>query len=243
MKNFVLASVLTAAASLAAASHGTLCLTFDDRYFNSWLDSDRIFKTYDARVTFFVCGKIDEQAIPALKKLQQAGHSIGLHALDHAKVTSYAGKQGEETYTQKQIMPQLSVCLQNNIRIRAFAYPYSRRTEESDSELFKTFDFLRANCAGVKSSTEPLEKADGCFVKNLRQKQLFHGFPASGDFNMQEVKDAMKRAAEDNAVLVFYAHDITVDERKTHHISHARLIQILEYAKTLGMAVRGMNEL
>lgn len=243
MKTFVLVLFLTAAASLSAASRGTLCLTFDDRFFSSWLKSDEIFKKYNARVTFFVSGKIDDQAIPVLKKLQQAGHTIGLHALNHAKFLVYTEKHGKGAYTKKQIMPQLEVCQKNNIKIRAFAYPYSQRSVESDAELFKTFDFLRTNCAEVKKSTEPLVKADGCFAKNVRKKQLFHGFPASGHFNMQEIKNAMKRAAEENAVLVFYAHDITRQEKKTHHISQARLIQILEYAQTLKMSVRGMNEL
>ena len=48
-----------------AAPHGKLCLTFDDRFFDSWIKADEVFKKYDAHVTFFVCGKIDLEAVSA----------------------------------------------------------------------------------------------------------------------------------------------------------------------------------
>ena len=243
VKRITVVLFLVAAVALSAASCGTLCLTFDDRFFDSWLDSDKFFKQYDARVTFFISGKIDGQAVAAMKKLQDAGHSIGLHALNHAKFPSFAQKYGVAAYTEKQIIPQLEVCRKNNIRIRAFAYPYSQRTPESDRELFKTFDFLRTNCTDVKKHDIPLEKADGCFVKKVLKKQLFYGFPASGNFNLQEVKNAMKRASEEDAVIVFYAHNIKRGPSKSHHVSYKQLKEILEYAKSLGMALCGMNEL
>jgi hypothetical protein len=94
----------------------------------------------------------------------------------------------------------------------------------------------------VKAAGVPLSKADGCFVKQVGKKQLFYGFPSSGDFNIDEVKAAMKRASEENAVLVFYAHNI-VENPQRNNITHSQLKQILDYAKTLGMSIRGMNEL
>ncbi len=232
-----------AAIPVFAAPHGKLCLTFDDRFFDSWIKADEVFKKYDAHVTFFVYGKIDQEAVSALKQLQNAGHTIGLHALTHAKMVKYTEKNGLTAYTKNEIMPQLEVCRQNGIRIRAFAYPYSQRSVDTDKELFKTFDFLRTNCNLVKSPDEPLKKANGCFVKSVQKKQLFYGFPASGNFDIEEVKAAISRAAEENSVLVFYAHNITGNLNKSHHIAYSQLIQILEYAKSLKMTICGMNEL
>lgn len=243
MKKLLQTCILSAAWATSAAPHGKLCLTFDDRFFDSWIKADEVFKKYDAHVTFFVYGKIDQEAVSALKQLQAAGHTIGLHALTHAKMTDGEKQYSEMEYTQKEIIPQLEICKQNNIKIRAFAYPFSRRNADTDKELFKTFDFLRSNCNDVKAPEQPLEKADGCFVKEVKKKQLFYGFPASGDFNIDEVKAAMRRAAEENSVLVFYAHNITENMNKSHHISCDQLTKILEYAKELKMSVCGMNEL
>ena len=243
MKQLLSTCILSAALAATAAPHGKLCLTFDDRFFDSWIKADEVFKKYDAHVTFFVYGEIDQEAVSALKQLQAAGHTIGLHALTHAKMVKYTETHGLTACTKNEIMPQLEVCRKNGIRIRAFAYPYSQRNADTDKELFKTFDFLRTNCSLVKSPDEPLEKADGCFVKEVKKKQLFYGFPASGDFNIDEVKAAMRRAAEENSVLVFYAHNITDVLNKSHHIAYSQLIQILEYAKTLKLPICGMNEL
>ena len=242
MKKLLLIGFIAAAFTVSAAPHGKLCLTFDDRFFDSWIKADEVFKKYDAHVTFFVCGKIDFEAVSALKQLQDAGHSIGLHALKHAKMVKYTEKHSLTAYTKNEIMPQLEVCRKNGIRIRAFAYPYSQRNTDTDKELFKTFDFLRTNCSLVKSPDEPLEKAAGCFVKEVKKKQLFYGFPASGNFNMNEVKAAMRRAAEENSILVLYAHNITKKRRK-NHITDSQLLEILEYAKTLKIQLCGMNEL
>lgn len=243
MKYLLLLVFLMVQFAVFAVPNGTLCLTFDDRFLDQWIKADEIFKKYDARVTFFISGKIDDQTLAALKRLQDGGHSIGLHALNHAKMPGYIKKHGMTAYTANEIMPQLEICRKNAITIRAFAYPYSQRDPDTDRELFKNFDFLRTNCNAVKSADVTLDKADGCFVRNVQKKQLFYGFPASGNFKLNEVKAAMKRAAEENAVLVFYAHNITEKPGKSHHIAYFQLIQILEYAKELQMRISGMNEL
>ena len=104
MKRISVVLLSVAAAALFAGSKGTLCITFVDRFFHSWLKSDAFLKKYDARVTFFISGKIDEQAVSVMKKLQDSGHSVGLHALNHAKFPSYAQKYGISAYTEKQII-------------------------------------------------------------------------------------------------------------------------------------------
>ena len=55
-----------------SAFHGTLCLTFDDRFFANWEKAIPLFARYNAHVTFFVNGKIDSEALAAMKKLQAA---------------------------------------------------------------------------------------------------------------------------------------------------------------------------
>ena len=221
---------------------GTLCLTFDDLYLNSWKKALPFFAEYQAHVTFFIWGTVDSTVISDLKKLQDAGHSIGLHSINHTRAADYQKEHGKGAYTRDEILSQLDSCRKNNIQIRSFAYPFSQRTEETDQELFKYFDFLRTNCSLVKAAGVPLSKADGCFVKQVGKKQLFYGFPSSGDFNIDEVKAAMKRASEENAVLVFYAHNI-VENPQRNNITYSQLKQILDYAKTLGMSICGMNEL
>ena len=225
------------------AAGGTFCLTFDDRYFENWEKAIPLFKKYNARVTFFIYGEVDAQAIKSMKTLQAAGHTIGLHGINHLRSVDYVRENGTEVFMQKEILPQLELCRKNGIKIRAFAYPYSQRDTETDKELFREFDFLRTSWAMLKKDGTPLVDTDGCFVQNIARKQLFYGFPCSGNFNMDEIKAAMKRASEENSVLVVYAHNITKEIPPSHHIAESQLIQLLEYAKTLKLSVKGLNEL
>lgn len=243
MKKFLFVLLALFAIQLFAAPRGTLCLTFDDQFFANWIKADALFKKYDAHVTFFVHGELNEKCIEAMKTLQNAGHTVGLHGRRHTRAVDYLKKHGAAAYTANEIMTQLKVCRQHGIKIRAFAYPFSQNSAETDQELFKNFDFLRTSTIRISQKGTPLAEIDGFFVKNPGKKQLFYGFPASGRFNMDEVKAALKRAAEENAVVVFYAHNITPNIRKSHHIATSQLTQVLEYAKSLGMAIRGLNEL
>ena len=239
----ILSLMTVCVTSTTLASSGTLCLTFDDRYFASWESAIPLFAKYNAHVTFFVSRKIDSETLESMKKLQNAGHSIGLHGLTHAKAVDFIKKYGAKKYTDDEIMPQLEICRKNGIKIRSFAYPYSQNDEESDKELFKNFDFLRTNAAKVIPSGTALADADGFFNRNIGKKHLFHGFPSSGNFDAEAVKKAIKRAADENAVIVFYAHDITQEIPRSHHIAFSQLEDLLKYAASLNMAIRGMNEL
>ena len=78
MMLFVLALFAAAAAADDAAKrpapeHGVICFTFDDRNFDDWIAALPLLRKYDAKVTFFVCGKIDAAAAEKLKMLKAEG--------------------------------------------------------------------------------------------------------------------------------------------------------------------------
>ena len=243
MKKFLTLLFLLGGIFNMVAAEGTLCLTFDDRYFENWKKAIPLFKKYNATVTFFVYGNIDTQAVETMKILQSAGHTIGLHGINHVRSVDYIQKNGTDEFIKNEIMPQLEICRKNGITIRAFAYPFSQRSSETDQALFPTFDFLRTSWAEIRKKESPLVNTNQCFLKKIAGKQLFYGFPGSGNFNMDEIKAAMKRAAEEKSVLVLYAHDITETIPPSHHIATSQLTELLEYAKTLKLSVKGFNEL
>lgn len=244
MKKILLLLLMALAlSSCINSSKGTLCLTFDDRYFGNWINSIPVFEEYDARVTFFICGNVDAEALEAMKTLQSAGHTIGLHGVNHARTADFYNARGEGAYSEEEVLPQLRLCRENGIEIRAFAYPYSQRNPDTDRELFKIFDFLRTSSAAVKTGEMKLAEVDACFIKRVDEKQLFYGFSASGDFDMEELKAAMRRVAAEDSVLILYAHNIVEEIPPSHHIAVSQLKELLEYAGTLGISVKGVNEL
>ena len=224
--------------NISSASRGNLCFTFDDRNFNNWIKFLPIWQKYDARATFFVSGEVDDVALETMKILQNAGHSVGLHAFHHAK---YPSKP--ERYIDDEILPQLDVCRKNSINIRAFAYPYSLRDEESDRKLFEYFDFLRGGAWQISAKGVPPVENDRLFVGNIAEKQLFYGVSVCGNFDFHQIRQCFLRAAEANETIAFYAHDIPDKLAATHHISVGQLEVLLKLARALNMNICGMNEL
>lgn len=245
-KIFTLAVVFFVFALFAGGeTRARICFTFDDRFFDSWEQAMPIFEKYDATATFFVDGRIDHRALTAMKKLQSAGHSIGLHSFGHARVTDYVKnpQKGMDAYIAEQIKPQLDVCRANGIKIRAFAYPQSACNSYTDKKLFEVFDFVRTGHWGVVKKGRPMTEWDGLYVKNVAAKQRFNAFGVCGDFDMQQTKDVIRRAAENGETVVFYSHNIIPPRKNTHDISTVALEELLQFAKSLNVKVCGLNEL
>lgn len=61
----------------------TIYLTFDDGPSENTLDILRILDKYDIKATFFMCGSETEHGKEIMKKVADAGHTIGVHSYSH----------------------------------------------------------------------------------------------------------------------------------------------------------------
>ena len=77
---------------------GAVCFTFDDYHGESWLKAAPLFKKYDAHATFFIVGEITPEKAEVMKKLRDAGHTVGLHTLHHRDAIPFIHEQGEVQY-------------------------------------------------------------------------------------------------------------------------------------------------
>ena len=91
----------------AAEPHGAVCFTFDDYHGENWLKAAPLFKKYNAHATFFVLGEITQEKADVMKKLRDAGHTVGLHTVHHRDAVPFIHQQGADEYIAKEITPQL----------------------------------------------------------------------------------------------------------------------------------------
>ena len=126
-------------ASLAQGSTGKLFLCFDDRNFNGWESSIPLFTKYKAHATFFISGPIDDRAITCMRRLKDAGHSLGLHGLKHRRAPEALRELGPERYLSEEVLPQIAAARNAGFNIRNWAYPYSTRTAATDTALMRHF--------------------------------------------------------------------------------------------------------
>ena len=237
MKKFILCAVVLSAVSLfAAPKNGAVCFTFDDYFGKNWLKADAIFKKYDAHATFFVVGAITPAKIEVMKKLQAAGHSVGLHTSHHRNATNFMKSKGEKWYLDNEILPQLKVCEENGLKVRNFAYPNNRRDEKSDAMLYKYFDYLRAG-------NGPAKKPIYYSLDSIQPKMVLGGGGIGVFYNsdVEELKSRLDHAAKTNTLIVFFSHNIAPNAKHIH-MPTDMLEALLAHAQKLGMKVIGFDE-
>ena len=239
MKNLIgTAAVLSA--GIAAGLEGTrgaVCFTFDDSHGASWVKADAAFKKYQAHATFFFHGEITPERVEAMKTLQQAGHSIGLHALTHRNAIPLQPGYSPAEYFEKEVKPQLDVCTANGIRIRSFAYPNNRHDDAFDQEMFKHFDHLRVGRGPDKKLLY--------YPWNSLPAKIALGGPGIGTFynsQLDELKSWIAHAAETDTVIVFFSHNILPGAERINMPSEW-LEELLRYARELDMRIVGFDEL
>ena len=229
-----MSAILSSAVAVTAAANGILCLTFDDSRFADWEAALPIFAAHGAHATFFAYHGIDENAVASLRKLSEAGHSIGLHGLKHQVAPDAVAKLGEEGYLADEIEPQLAACRAAGLHVRSFAYPMSRHTPQTDALLLRHFDRLRGG--GDFSGAFPAAEA--------ASRRYLPGLGVGPKYKRggAEVAAMLPGVAASNAVLVLYSHGIgeTAEGVST---SRADLETVLSAAESLGMAILGFDEL
>ena len=226
------------------SNKGAVCLTFDDAHFQQWIDALPLWERYNAHATFFVAGEITPFAMETMKTLRKAGHTVGLHTLEHKDSAGFFAESGGEAYVAEQIMPQLEVCLKNDFPIEHFAYPNNVRNEETDRQLSKYFRHFRAGIGGVMKNGfctfDPY-----CRYYDRENPPAALGGTGIGEYyatKLEDVDAALEGAAAEKKLLIFFSHGISPDA-KSVNMKTAWLEHILEKASSLGLDIIGFDEL
>ena len=216
---------------------GAVCFTFDDYGGENWLKADVLFKKYNAHATFLVANDIIPAMADVMKKLQQAGHSVGLHTQHHLNADPLPESWDIKKYIEKEVMPQLEACQKYDIKVRSFAYPNNLRNEKTDQELFQYFDYLRAGFAKDQLITfTPLAE--------LQNKMVLRGI-GIGEYyksDLSTLKKLLTQAHEQDALIVFFSHNIEPGAKHVHMPTEI-LEALLEHASKLNMHIVGTEEL
>lgn len=225
---------------------GILCLTFDDRNLSGWVGAIPLFAKYGAHCSFFVSGAIDDDAISAMKSLQDAGHTVGLHTLNHADAPEYFESKGAQAYLENEILPQYNACKESGIRVTSMAYPNNRRNEITDQALSGYFTHFRAGLGVKRPEGMALVDFDALYgvVSDLPGRRVMGGTGIGAYYNTvdSDVLAVLQKAWERDNVVTFFSHDISTAPSRVG-MRLELLGAILERASSLGMAVVGFDEL
>lgn len=250
---------------------GGVVLTFDDWFVDQWHDffvnpatQPPELAGVDVRVTFFVSqwnstlkganqGKADaDNHYIKLKQLEQAGHEIGSHSLNHkdaaAAPYSLACNQAAQ-YVADEVIPSLNAMLIGDpnpskaglyqFRPQSYSYPYGSGLGVYDNAIKNTtpLQYLRGTLA---DRSLPLKDTNAIYHKlgASRPYLIGDGIDFGYDNSVAEIKAALDRASARDEVITLYAHRILSGadlNRGLLGIPRADLLEIILYARQKGL--------
>lgn len=143
----------------------SICLGFDDAHLAEWAAWIPDFARYGMRCTFYLSGMGGYGALDwdAVRRLQDAGHTIGCHTMHHSR----AGLVGTEIdrsdprltdeiaypdfgeFLSGEIWPALELLDTNGAEAHHYAYPFGNHSNESDEHLLEIFETVRIGGTGI----------------------------------------------------------------------------------------------
>lgn len=228
-------------------TRGGVVMTFDDRNFDDWVKAIPLFEEFDVKATFFISGQINGPAVDAIRLLKSHGHAIGSHSVNHLKAVEYFQEKSKEEFLLHEIQPQIAEFKTTEVTATSFAYPMSRNNEATDKALLKIFRHIRTG----KSVTagERVCDVDAFFVPARKMSE--HGClfgkgidyaPTLADRTYEQIDAALARAANNNEIIVLYAHRIA-ETGPGHFVTPEALTRIFGKAKELGLEFYTFDQL
>lgn len=231
---------------------GILLLTFDDPCWDGWVDAMPLFEKYGAHATFFPCGRLDAtNAIPSLKRLVAAGHTVGSHSVSHRDVPKvFCMEEGPEMYGRTELKIHARKFAEAGLPLEFFAYPNNRRTDETDAllSLMGGFKRFRAGAKTFRYNTNgtSIVSLDQAFfpVSDLPNRRVMCGTGVGAYYNtdIDDICRGIRRAGARDEVFVIYSHDIA-EKPGAVGMRLDWLEKILSTAAGCGVAVKGFSEL
>lgn len=135
-------------------------LSFDDHWEMEWVEYLSVLATFGVRATFYSCLRrlwtlplietaklFSEMVKPeywqALRKLAEAGHTVGYHTINHANMDVLTRQQGVEAAMRTEIFEGMKYFADAGFKPRHFCYPYGKHNAIIDDYLYRYFATLR----------------------------------------------------------------------------------------------------
>ncbi len=215
-------------------------LTLDDDYVYEWEMAQDILKNYSWKATFCVSkvNQFSPEKIVILKALENYGHEIAGHSLNHINAVEYSNSYGVEAYFNNEISPMMSIMNANSFAIKSFAYPYGARNNSIDTKLFSTFNILRGTTYGALNPN-----IQNCYYNN---SNLVYGLGIDSSYSHFSISYFIKLleyAKLNHKILILYAHKPVLTANASYQTDMNTLIQICNYVNQNNMKFYKLSEL
>jgi hypothetical protein len=220
-----------------------IVLTFDDNALEEWEAARPLFERYGVKATFYVSGihKMNSGQIAKLRSLQQDGHEIACHGLNHISVTEFID-QGYtvEEYLVQEVLPAQRMLQDYGFSAKNFAYPHGHTVKGANELLWKYFNSVRFAASKDGQNITDVEET---FISDFGKKMLVGmGLDNWENLTLAEIKSALYRAEKKEEVVVFYGHIPSSSTTKPYHVNLNFLDSLFAIAQEMGLQYYTVQE-
>ncbi len=227
---------------LPKGKKAAIVLTYDDGLHSQLEHVVPVLDKYKMKGTFFLwAGMVQQEDIPAWRKVIKKGHELGNHSIYHPcnagiNPDTVSGKCGSlECYTIKEMLEEIRIM---NLFLKAidgkdihsYAYPCSQ-TSAGDGDFSKPMiDSGMINYARTDD--------EGGVISDLKNfnPALVSSFAAHKDYKLEDFLPYINKVREAEGVGVIIFHGIGADWLTVSDEEHLRLIQYLAKQRDIWVA-------
>lgn len=215
-------------------------LTLDDDYVDEWTTANEILKDYSWKATFCVSkiNLLSGEKISKIKDLENYGHEIAGHGLNHINAVQFSDLNGVEAYFNQEISPMMSIMSANSFHVKTFAYPYGSRNSATDTKLLTQFNVLRGTTYGAYSPEN-----QHCFYNNSNVVYGLGIDSSYSHFSISYFIQLLEYAKVKHKILILYAHKPVQTANASYQTEMNTLIQICNFVKQNNMKFYKLSEL
>lgn len=206
-----------------------VALTFDDNYIDEWHQYIPLLDSFGAKATFYIShySKLTKEQKHKLHDLQQHGHEIAYHSLNHVNFLKYEKNNKVAELIKNEVDKGMELMKADGFCPKTFAYPYGSHSDALDNCLLRKFKSVRG-----LNGTRDLAKS---FAPSTNNTKLYAiGMDNSSGKSIEQLVNFIRTARGNNTCLVLVGHHIEKPGTKMQ-VSYERLKRILNTAKELNM--------
>jgi peptidoglycan-N-acetylglucosamine deacetylase len=214
-----------------------VALTFDDNYVEEWNEMLPLLDSFGVRATFYISNfkKFNQEQKTKLREIQNRGHEIAYHTLNHCNMNDYLKNSSMEKLVNSEVMHGLQKMRAEGFNPVTFAYPYGQHNDQLDQELLKYFKSVRA----LNGSTNYAKS----MAVGFNNKIIYGlGIDESSKRPIGTILQLLQNTKTSNACLVLVAHHVQRSELSMQ-IPLYKLRKIIATARQEGLKFYTISEI
>ncbi|MEZ4364326.1 MAG: polysaccharide deacetylase family protein [Kofleriaceae bacterium] len=130
-----------------------IALSFDDASIDAWFEGRELYARYGARLTFFITRYPEWSAAgrAQLRALADDGHGVEPHGRGHYDAALYVEEHGVAALMREEVQPSIDALRADGYEPTTYAYPYGKRTRETDRAILARLPQLRSLTYAVQA--------------------------------------------------------------------------------------------